>query len=1160
MSRKRSILLLGIGLLIATASNAQDQPALQSGSTDSKLLPNPSGNTNLGSTFAPDLFNGTANISIPIYNYGDNGVSLSYNTAGIQIDEPSGFIGQHWNLQAAGSITRMMKDVPDEMNVAQNQMANLDGSGDPASAFGIKGKFSQYGLGNTSQLDAGCYVDDESDDFIFSVGGFSFTFNIGSNGFIFTNPHKNVQIDLLLNGQVVSTAGTKIPSSGSFAGLQEINFRVRDPQGSWYYFQKGDVSHIEYGSKTNPTLGYDYISKWVITSIVTNDGKQTKFSYTTQNTSGNTIYNAFSSVEPNPGATQITNVSDAAVKGSDNLRTYSRLESVSYPNKANVYFIYTFPPNGRCDMQSGDPIMTEIQVASADAINRYVFEQAYAVAANENTFPNPPLSSIETSLSSCLTVVTGGDNFRYHRLILKGIHMANEDGTKTEPYYKFGYNRDSTFRLPARQNNSQDYFGYYNGKSNAVSGYGHFINIPNHQNMYSSGAWGYGVDRSDDWHYAQADLLNLMVNAYGGQTYFYYGPHSNFTNALANADITAPSDVYFLGANAKDGVCLDSVLTKDPHYPAFWQVQRFVYSGGQVFMPGGYFHFPLTQSANSAQPNVLFNGTYVTPHQFVNGSNHGYSEVTITSVNQSNQMLGKKDITFRNISRGYHQTSYYMTGTKKYFEIPYTNKQYIKDWEIGLPLVTTEYDGLGNVMSITTNTYTDNLDATSATGKVENLKRLATDNNGSYTTVDSDFYRPFTGFSMLAQTTIQKFVDDATYINDIVSYDYDDHNNLSATTAQNSRGEYFVVKNIYNYNVSGPNMLLGNQPGTIYDMTNAGLEIKIGMERWKKGASLAGYDDLLFDANITKYQYLNGILSTKKLYTLQALNPIGYTAYTGMSMGSPAINPYSSILGAYNTTSPIANFQVASEVLQFDAKNNPVETQLKGQNSYIAMMWDTTNFNKKVDVQNARLADIGYTSFEHFSGVSYGNGVPATDGGFSFHDMGHSENYSRISGIASFQLVPAGSTLNNYINSPVLTAGKSYILTFWFKDGPTTFGSTPTVKFLVGSPLTPVATLTATSQYTTPNGWTNYKVEYTPTQQGNIQLTSPHLVYIDEMRLFPAGAMMKTWEYAPLVGATSSTEPSGRITYYEYDAFGRQVDTKDQDGNIISKKEYRIAQ
>jgi YD repeat-containing protein len=44
--------------------------------------------------------------------------------------------------------------------------------------------------------------------------------------------------------------------------------------------------------------------------------------------------------------------------------------------------------------------------------------------------------------------------------------------------------------------------------------------------------------------------------------------------------------------------------------------------------------------------------------------------------------------------------------------------------------------------------------------------------------------------------------------------------------------------------------------------------------------------------------------------------------------------------------------------------------------------------------------------------------------------------------------------------------------------------------------------------------------------------------------------------YTPLIGKISQTTPNGYTMYYEYDGFGRLLDTKDKDGNIIKASQY----
>jgi YD repeat-containing protein len=64
---------------------------------------------------------------------------------------------------------------------------------------------------------------------------------------------------------------------------------------------------------------------------------------------------------------------------------------------------------------------------------------------------------------------------------------------------------------------------------------------------------------------------------------------------------------------------------------------------------------------------------------------------------------------------------------------------------------------------------------------------------------------------------------------------------------------------------------------------------------------------------------------------------------------------------------------------------------------------------------------------------------------------------------------------------------------------------------------------------------------------------------IDEVRVYPADALMTTYTYDPLIGMTSETNPNGLTTFYEYDELTRLTLIRDQEGNVIRKICYNYA-
>jgi len=60
----------------------------------------------------------------------------------------------------------------------------------------------------------------------------------------------------------------------------------------------------------------------------------------------------------------------------------------------------------------------------------------------------------------------------------------------------------------------------------------------------------------------------------------------------------------------------------------------------------------------------------------------------------------------------------------------------------------------------------------------------------------------------------------------------------------------------------------------------------------------------------------------------------------------------------------------------------------------------------------------------------------------------------------------------------------------------------------------------------------------------------------DDIRIYPADSELTTFTYDKLVGITSSTDPKGLTTFYEYDALQRLLNVKNADGDIVKNYQY----
>lgn len=169
------------------------------------------------------------------------------------------------------------------------------------------------------------------------------------------------------------------------------------------------------------------------------------------------------------------------------------------------------------------------------------------------------------------------------------------------------------------------------------------------------------------------------------------------------------------------------------------------------------------------------------------------------------------------------------------------------------------------------------------------------------------------------------------------------------------------------------------------------------------------------------------------------------------------------------------------------------------------------------EVMNASTSDVAYTSYEVNS-----------KGGWTY--SGSSQiNPSSVTGERCYDL--SGGNITKSIS-----AGTTYLVTFWLKNN------------------TGTATVNSSSatSIVSKNGWTLY----TKSISASSTITISGTGNIDELRLYPLGAMMRTMTYRPFIGVSSECDVNNRITYYDYDAFGRLMLVRDEDKKVLKKNCY----
>jgi hypothetical protein len=1140
-------------VLLFSYSQGYGQGRQLGGSTsDSKLTPGESLNaTSMSGLYNPNLFDGTLNVSIPIYEYkvedADYGISLSYNGRGQKIDEYSSNLGQGWQMQAFGKIQRVLKDLPDEIFTITDSLIYHQGPSaldsmeiviNPERTF--KGKLSWFNDSPTQLADTTIYRDGESDDFIVSVGSLSFTFNIGKDGFTFKRPERNVRVELLLNGIGV----TEVTNPSEMTNLE---FRITDEQGNQYYFVGGDVINRQLTDKYGNGIGigvFNYYANWMIKKIILASGAEIKYTYLPNPITPIEAYKRYTlttmpNVYPNPHG----ELTDGASW------LYANLDKIDYPNNVTAKIIYDNA--GRLDF-SGKAIR-EIQISqggSSENMLRYKMQQAY--------FKTRTLGQINTD---SLEVPYRSDSmgtsvYSYYRLKLNGIRLSSGNGQLEEPYYTFEYH--NSIQFPHKLTGSIDFFGYYNGNIPHQHSGGVPIDrhatIPYHLRHFHNTQY-VGVNRTPNADSMKLGMLTKIKNAFGGEVAFEYEGHDLVNVLKATSTPSIPeNDPFYLGHEANDGLRIKSIIESDKYHPGSYRKTTFTFNDGQRFLNGGYFHYPIRlDGAQRVVDKVVMEGVYMTPHQFVNGSNHGYGTVNMFVRNETGQLLSKKRVTFTNFkdATSNNQPRYTLVGSGNHFyKYPYADKQVIRDWEIGLPITTTEFDQNESIVMETTNQYEFTLDSMSSKNKIENQKRARIlwqyipDRYKFFDSVDN--YRPYRGKALLKQTVTKKYISDIAFVTDTLKYAYDGNYNLKSLSGRNSKGEEVMTIHYYNYDV------ITSAGGSSFNPL-PGIEKIVSTQKWKRPS---GYNPLP-QGGILQEAFFNGYIAEsngsdhKKIrnrIVYNALFPSGridYNQYLGTgSFNTTALKSW----GAFNGAD-LPGFEKSSEVMLYDSKGNSLETIAGTNGKYKSFLWDTVYNQKLAEALNARHKDIAYSSFENnYPGP--GGLLEVTRGNISYDitQVFTGQPFGSISGKAVYRLSSSMGG-QRIMGSENLTTGQEYVLSFWATGG--------LPKIYVGT-----AEITGIETVYIKDSWNQFHVRFIAPDAAKFRIEWPGTgtVYLDEVRLHPLEATMQNWTYEPLFGISSATDLSGRISYIEYDGLGRQRVSRDQDGNVTTKTEYQLQQ
>ena len=375
-------------------------------------------------------YTGLPNINIPIYTIQSAGttvpIGLSYHARGIRVEEIASRVGIGWALNAGGVISRQVRDGVDEGSkgyLVENYYNSFETNEQTRSYV-----YSNSLSGSPTKIDL---VPDQ----------FNFQFPGGSGKFIFDQQTKEPILqsysDLKIekNGyQWIITASNGYKYYFGEPAVADAN-RVQPKNTDITFSYVYDNSGLSGGADPSPSA----INSWYLLDIVSPTGEKIHFNYEVENIEFyRRSYDKF----------------DKTTNGQSSY--FSRVKSTQY-QLSNIVFetgkvVFNKSSTTREDL-SGSKSLESIDVfetigGQEKRIKKYKFEYSYS---NDVTSANvlPYLKNIEPSSKK--------------RLFLDAVKKVSNSGV-SQHYYAIEYTNKAD--LPNRFSNSQDLWGYYNGKNN----------------------------------------------------------------------------------------------------------------------------------------------------------------------------------------------------------------------------------------------------------------------------------------------------------------------------------------------------------------------------------------------------------------------------------------------------------------------------------------------------------------------------------------------------------------------------------------------------------------------------------------------------------------------------------------------------------------------
>jgi RHS repeat-associated protein len=355
------------------------------------------------------------------------------------------------------------------------------------------------------------------------------------------------------------------------------------------------------------------------------------------------------------------------------------------------------------------------------------------------------------------------------------------------------------------------------------------------------------------------------------------------------------------------------------------------------------------------------------------------------------------------------------------------------------------------------------------------------------------------------------------YVESITDYSYDlpnmTHLMPVRTKVTNSDGIEYITQNTYppQYNTT-----------TVTDI--AATAIKKLKDNFMIGQPIESLSivktsgvEYITGGSITKFKDFNGttMVLPNETWGIATTTPVLSTSFTpaaitGGNFTQDSRYYHVNTLGAYDSK---------ANLVELNKKDDQVSTIIYGEALSIPIAF----------VKNALSTEVAFTSFEEASGVNI-------NGNWDLGANGGRTSVSAYTGDYGF-LFNASQT----IAKSSLPAGK-YIVSFFYKDANISVNGTA---------------VTSNANAT----WQYGETTVTMTGTNTLNVTGATNAMIDELRVYPADALMRSFSIADnSLYTLAATDENSVAIHYNYDNAQRLQFVRDQDKNIVQAYEYNYQQ